>query len=149
MESKFTNITQLFLRFAIALSFLSAVADRFGLWGAAGSAGVSWGNWQNFVSYANTLNFYLPTQLGEIAAIVATALEVGFALLLLIGFKIKLTAIASGVMLLAFAIAMTVSVSIKAPFDYSVWTGAAACFLLSIVNNYRYSIDNSLKTALK
>lgn len=147
MESKSTNITQLFLRFAIAFSFLSAVADRFGFWGAAGSAGVSWGNWKNFVSYANTLNFYLPTQLGEIVAFIATALEILFALLLLVSFKTKLIAIASGVMLLVFALTMSISIGIKAPLDYSVWTGAAACFLLSCLKNYRYSIDN-LSTSL-
>jgi len=146
MESKSTNIAQLFLRYAIAFSFLSAVADRFGFWGAAGSAGVSWGNWKNFVNYANTLNFYLPTQLGEIAAIIATVLEVLFALLLVIGFKIRLTAIASGIMLLVFALTMSISIGIKAPFDYSVWTGAAACFLLSCFKNYKYSIDNLSKS---
>lgn len=142
METKSINLTQLFLRLAIAFSFLSAVADRFGLWGAAGTAGVSWGNWQNFVTYSNTLNSYLPSQLGEIVAIVATALEILFALLLLIGFKTKLTAIASGLMLLVFALTMSISIGIKAPFDYSVWTGAAACFLLSTVKFYKCSIDN-------
>lgn len=104
MELKSTNITQLFLRIAIALSFLSAVADRFGFWGNAGSTGVSWGNWQNFVDYSNTLNFCLSPQLGEIAAVIATALEIIFAVLLLAGFKTKLTAVASGILLLIFAL---------------------------------------------
>lgn len=146
METKVTNITQLFLRFAIALSFLSAVADRFGYWGAAGSAGVSWGNWDNFVSYSNTLNFYLSPQLGNIAAIIATAFEVLFALFLLIGFKTKLTSIASGIMLFVFALTMTISIGFKAPFDYSVWAGAAACFLLSTIKVYKYSVDSLLKS---
>lgn len=144
MESKATNFAQLFLRIAIVLSFLSAVADRFGLWGTPGSAGVSWGNWQNFVNYSNTLNAYLPSQLGEIAAVVATALEVIFALLLLLGFKTRLTAIASGLLLLTFALTMTISIGFKAPLDYSVWTGAAACFLLSTIKKYKYSLDNLL-----
>lgn len=144
MESKFTNFAQLFLRVAVALSFLSAVADRFGFWGAAGTAGVSWGNWDNFLNYSNTLNFYLSPQLGKIAAMIATALEVLFAVFLLFGFKIKLTSIASGIMLLAFALTMTISIGIKAPFDYSVWTGAAACLLLSTIKVYKYSVDSLL-----
>lgn len=144
MQAKTTTLAQLFLRIAIAFSFLSAVADRFGLWGAPGCAGVSWGNWQNFVNYSNTLNFYLSPQLGEIAAITATTLEVLFALLLLIGFKTKLTALASAILLVVFALTMTISIGIKAPLDYSVWTGAAACLLLSTINNYKYSIDNLL-----
>ena len=142
METKLTNITQLFLRLAIALSFLSAVADRFGYWGAAGSAGVSWGNWDNFVSYSNTLNFYLSPALGKIVAIIATALEIVFALFLLIGFKTKLIAIASGIMLIIFAVTMTISIGFKAPLDYSVWTSAAACLLLSTIKVYKYSIDH-------
>jgi hypothetical protein len=32
------------LRVALAFSFLSAVADRFGLWGQFGVDGVSWGD---------------------------------------------------------------------------------------------------------
>mgnify|MGYP003585244913 CR=1 FL=1 len=145
MKLKPIDISQLFLRLAISFSFLSAVVDRFGLWGAAGSSGVSWGNWQNFVNYANTLNFYLSPKSGEVAAIIATVLEVIFGLLLLIGFKTKQTAIASGIMLAVFATAMSISIGFKAPFDYSVWTGAAASFLLSTIKDYRYSIDNRLK----
>lgn len=145
MESKTINITQLALRIAISLAFLSAVADRFGFWGKAGSAGVSWGNWQNFVAYSNTLNFYLPQQLGGIAAAAATALEVIFAVLLLVGFKTRLTAIASGILLVVFALTMTISIGTKAPFDYSVWTSAAACFLLSTSAKFQYSVDNLFK----
>lgn len=142
METKLANFAQLFLRMAIALSFLSAVADRFGFWGSPGSAGVSWGNWQNFVNYSNTLNFYLSPKLGEIAAIIATTLEMVFAALLVLGFKTKLTAIASAILLLMFTITMSITIGLKAPFDYSVWTGIAACMLLSSVPKYKYSIDN-------
>src|SRR5438270_13881861 len=37
-----TEIVRLFARFALGASFLSAVADRFGLWGAYGAKNVSW-----------------------------------------------------------------------------------------------------------
>ena len=39
-----TEIVRLFARFALGASFLSAVADRFGLWGPYGAKNVSWGN---------------------------------------------------------------------------------------------------------
>jgi hypothetical protein len=38
METKTTTAFQLFLRVALSISFLSAVTDRFGIWGNPGSA---------------------------------------------------------------------------------------------------------------
>jgi len=35
----------LILRIVLGITMLSAVADRFGLWGAPGDPGVAWGNW--------------------------------------------------------------------------------------------------------
>lgn len=144
MESKILSLAQFFLRIALSASFLSAVADRFGLWGKPGSAGVNWGSWENFVQYSNAVNSFVPAQLGEMLAIIATSLEVLFPILLLVGYKIRLTAMLSGAMLVSFALAMTVSFGIKPSLDYSVWTGAAACFLLSAIGTYAYSIDNVL-----
>jgi hypothetical protein len=46
-----TEIVRLFARFALGASFLSAVADRFGLWGPYGAKNVSWGNFAHFVEY--------------------------------------------------------------------------------------------------
>lgn len=149
METKIVKSAQLFFRLAIAFSFLSAVADRLGLWGAPGSPSVSWGNWQNFVNYANKLNAFASPQIGEVLAFVATFLEVLFALLLIIGYKLKLTALASAALLLSFALAMTFSIGIKAPFDYSVWTSATACLLLYTIPTYHYSLDAYLNKGRK
>lgn len=143
------KLSQLFFRVALACSFLSAVADRLGFWGAPGSPSVSWGNWQNFVAYANQLNAFASAQLGEALAFTATFLEVLFALLLLVGYQLKLTALASAALLLAFALSMTFSIGIKAPFDYSVWTSATACLLLYCIPSYPYSIDASLNKQQK
>ncbi|MDM1296573.1 DoxX family membrane protein [Sphingobacterium sp. N143] len=133
--------SQLFLRVAVATAFLSAVADRFGLWGPPGSANASWGNWANFVQYANQLNFFMPAPLANLMAILATLFEVILAVLLLIGYRTRLSAILSGVLLTAFAITMTLSLGIKSTFNYSVWIGAAACFLLGTIKTFPYSID--------
>ena len=144
MESKTSGIAQLFLRIALSLSFLSAVADRFGLWGQPGDAGVAWGNWENFINYSNTLNSFLPEPIAYFAGVVATVAEILFGILLLIGYKIRLTALLSGILLCCFALTMTFAFGPKSPFDYSVWTAAAAAFLLSTIIYYPYSIDYRL-----
>ena len=43
------EIVRLFARFALGASFLSAVADRFGLWGPYGAKNVAWGDLAHFV----------------------------------------------------------------------------------------------------
>lgn len=136
-----TKLSPLFLRLALGVSFLSAVADRFGFWGLPGSPSVSWGNWQNFLTYSNSVNSFVPHQLGEVLALAATGLEVLLGLLLILGYRVRLAALVSGILLLSFALAMTVSFGFKPPLDYSVWTGAAAAFLLSTVTSNIYSID--------
>ncbi|MBT1707219.1 DoxX family membrane protein [Fulvivirgaceae bacterium PWU5] len=144
MKTTTTTLSQAFLRLALSASYLSAVADRFGLWGAPGTPGVSWGNWQNFIAYSNSVNSFVPPLLGNVLAIVATTLEVILPALLLIGYKIRLASLASGIVLLLFALAMTISFGMKAPLDYSVWTGAAASFLLSALPTYPYSLDQAI-----
>jgi uncharacterized membrane protein YphA (DoxX/SURF4 family) len=144
MKTTTTTLSQAFLRLALSISYLSAVADRFGLWGAPGTPGVSWGNWQNFVAYSNSVNSFVPPFLGNVLAIVATTLEVILPALLLTGYKIRLASMASGIVLLLFALAMTISFGMKAPLDYSVWTGAAASFLLSVLPAYPYSLDQAI-----
>lgn len=141
MNTKLGTIAQLCLRIAIAVSFLSAVADRFGLWGAPGEPFVSWGNWQNFVAYSNSVNSFIPAAWGNVLAGIATFLEIALALLLLAGYRLKQVGIISGLLLLSFALAMTVSFGPKPAMDYSVWTAATACFLLAGIPQHRYSID--------
>ena len=50
-----TEIVRLLARFALGASFLSAVADRFGLWGPYGAKNVSWGNFAHFVEYTGAV----------------------------------------------------------------------------------------------
>lgn len=129
---------KLFLRFAIALGFLSAVADRFGLWSEAVSA---WGNWDSFVQYTETLNPWSPSSLIPTLAVIATAAEIIFAVFLLIGFKTELFAKLSGILLLFFALSMSYSLGIKAPFDYSVFIASAGAFALSTMKEKYLELD--------
>ena len=118
-------------RIAIAAGFLSAVADRFGVWGGPGSPQVAWGDWSHFVAYTAMLNWFLPVAFVPAVAAVATIAEVTLAALLLVGYRLQWTAAASGGLLVLFAAAMTVALGPKAPLDYSVWAAAAAAFLVA------------------
>ena len=55
-----TAVAAIFLRLALAAGFLSAVADRFGLWGPPGTPGVAWGGFDRFLAYTGKLLWYLP-----------------------------------------------------------------------------------------
>jgi hypothetical protein len=46
----------LYARIALGCAFISAVADRFGLWGKYGG----WGNFANFVRYTAQVNSFMP-----------------------------------------------------------------------------------------
>jgi len=45
---KGTDLARLFARLALGTSFMSAAADRFGLWGPYGAKNVSWGDFTHF-----------------------------------------------------------------------------------------------------
>lgn len=121
----------LFARVALAISFLSAVADRFGLWTPLlGSENVAWGNMDNFIAYTGVLIPWVPKLFLPVLAWSATIAEVVFGVLLLIGFQMRIVALLSGILLLTFAFSMLFFLNVKAPLDYSVFTAAACAFLL-------------------
>ena len=111
-------------------SFLSAVADKFGLWSKEFS---SWGNWGAFLKYTQLINPWIANFLISPIAIIAASAEIVFAICLIIWFKTKLFAQLSGLLLLTFALSMTFSTGVKSAFDYSVFTAAAAAFALSLL----------------
>lgn len=132
----------LVLRVVLGITMLSAVADRFGLWGAPGSPGVAWGNWENFVAYTQTLNSFASKSVAGILGALATFFEILFGVFLIIGFKTRFVALGTSGLMLLFAIAMAISSTIKAPFDYSVLTSSAAALLLSTIGKTSFSVDN-------
>jgi putative oxidoreductase len=134
----------LLLRVATAANFLSPVADRFGLWGKPGEPGVAWGNYENFLAYAGQVNSFAPPALVPFLAGAATALEIILPLMLLAGYKTRLTATASALLTLSFALAMSISFGVKAPLDYAVFVDFTSAFLLATVSRYRWSLDEYL-----
>tara|TARA_R110002096_G_scaffold290367_2_gene484674 strand:+ start:665 stop:1096 length:432 start_codon:yes stop_codon:yes gene_type:complete len=134
-----TKIIKLFLRLAISFGFLSAVADRFGLWDKDVSV---WGNWENFLNYTQQINPWIPNSLISTIGIIATAAEIIFAFFLIIGFKTELFAKLSGFLLLIFALSMTFSTGIKGAIDFSVFTASAGAFALSLMKEKYIEMDS-------
>jgi len=123
----------LLLRWALAVTFLSAVSSRLGLWGGASSG------WANFVTYTAEVNSFMPASLAPVLAVAATVLEVALALLLMTGYALRIAAVGAGVLTLTFALAMTLSFGLKEPLDYSVFVDSAASFLLAELSKQKPS----------
>ena len=119
------------LRLALAAGFLSAVADRFGLWGPPGTPGVAWGGFDRFLAYTGKLLWYLPAGVVPAAGWAATVLEVVLAVGLVAGVRLRAVALACGVLLSVFAVTMTVALGPEPPLSSSVWSAAAGGFLLA------------------
>jgi uncharacterized membrane protein YphA (DoxX/SURF4 family) len=139
---KFSSV---FLRLALGISFLSAVADRFGMWGVYGQPNVSWGNYARFVDYTAKLNWFLPVAMIPALAMIATAVESLFGLLLVLGWKTRITALLSGVLLATFALMMTVALGVKAPLNFSVFSAAGGALLLGMSTNFPISLDELIQ----
>ena len=129
--SRSLEFSSLFLRIALGTSFLSAVADRLGLWGGFGQPNVSWGSFARFVAYTATLNWFLPKAMIPALAIIATCAEVLLGLCLIVGWQTRVAAWGAGILLTTFAITMAVALGLKAPLDFSVFSAAGGAFLLA------------------
>lgn len=135
-----TYAATLFLRLALGTTFLSAVASRFGLWPKT----MGGGSWASFLEYTAELNPWAPASLIPFLGSAATIAEFTLGALLVVGFRQRLTGMASGVLLLIFALSMMNGTGIKSPFDYSVFTAAAASFVFAVVGESLWSLDSLL-----
>jgi uncharacterized membrane protein YphA (DoxX/SURF4 family) len=126
-----------FLRAALGLSFLSAVADRFGVWGAYAQPHVAWGDFSHFVAYTGKLNWFVPAPAIFPLAWVATVAETTLGVALLLGVWPRPVALLSGILLLTFAVTMSLALGVKAPLDASVFSASAGAFLLACVPSPR------------
>jgi uncharacterized membrane protein YphA (DoxX/SURF4 family) len=125
------SVVALFARFALGAGFLSAVADRFGVWGAPGATNVAWGDFAHFQAYAAKLNPFLPAGMIPALAWVITAAEVVTGVALIAGFRVRAAAILSAVLLLGFSIGMAIGTGPKTALDASVPAAAAAALMLA------------------
>jgi uncharacterized membrane protein YphA (DoxX/SURF4 family) len=117
-----------FTRVALGASFLSGVADRFGLWPRRYEG---YGDWAGFVRYTAKVNSFAPPSIVPLLAYAATAAELALGIGLLVGYRLRAVSLASAVLLLLFASAMTVSFGVKSALDYSVFSAAGAALLVA------------------
>lgn len=132
------------LRILIALAFLEAVGDRFGLLGPPGAAGVSWGSFARFIHYTGVVNSFLPAAVIPVLAVLATICETVFGLTMLLGMRIRWAAAGSALLLFLFATAMTISG--LSQFAYGVYMICAGAAVLSVTDASFLSFDAAFKT---
>ena len=132
------------LRILIALAFLDAVGDRFGLLGPPGSAGVSWGNFARFIQYTGVVNAFLPATAVPAFAVLATICETILGLAMLLGIRVRWAARGSAALLFLFATAMTISG--LSQFAYGVYMMCAGAATLSIVDASFMSLDAAFRS---
>ena len=98
--------------------------------GPHGSPRAAWGDWAHFVAYCGVLNSFAPKALIPALAWIATGFEIAFGVGLLIGYRLEYVAYGAAGLFALFALAMTWSLGVKAPLDYSVFADAGGALLL-------------------
>ena len=117
------------------------MADRSGIWGSYGQPNVSWGDYARFVAYTAKLNWFLPAAMIPTLAMIATAAETILGLLLVLGWKTRMAALLSGLLLITFALTMTLALGVKAPLNLSVFSAAGGALLLGACEKVPLSLD--------
>ena len=123
----------LYARIALGAAFLSAVADRFGLWGKYGG----WGNFANFTHYTAQVNSFMPAFIIPFLAWAATATELLLGIGLVVGIWPPWVAFGAATLLFLFGTAMAISFGIKSPLDYSVFSASAGALLLALYQGHK------------
>jgi thiosulfate dehydrogenase (quinone) large subunit len=122
----------LYARMALGTAFLTAVTDRFGLWGAFGRPNVAWGDMPHFLEYVALLNPWFPESVIPLVGWLVTVMETCLGIALLVGIRTRLMSFLSGWLLLAFAIGMTAGTGLKSALNASVFAASACAFLLAL-----------------
>ena len=129
-QSQWLTVMVLYARLALAASFLTAVADRFGLCGPHGTPNVFWGDMQHFQAYTGQLNPWFPASVIPLVSWLVTVAEASLAAGLIAGFQIRQVSLLTGALLLAFAIGMSAGTGVHSALNASVFSASACAFLL-------------------
>ncbi len=119
----------LYARLALGAAFLSAVASRFGLWDRT----LDLAHFQRFIQYTAQVNAFMPAFTIPYLAWAATVAEICCGVALIAGFQVRRAALASSMLLALFGTAMAISLGLKSPLDYSVFSASAGALLLSVL----------------
>ncbi|WP_394846052.1 DoxX family membrane protein [Pendulispora brunnea] len=114
----------LYARVALGLAFLSPVASRLGLLGNGS-------NFKKFIEFTAEVNSFMPAATIPFLAVAATICEASFGISLIVGFRLRWVAFGSAGLLAVFGTAMAISLGVKSPLDYSVFSASAAALLLA------------------
>ena len=136
------DFSSVFLRLALGVSFLSAVGDRFGFWGAFGRPHVTWGDFLDFIAYTAKLNWFMPSATIPALAWASTCAEFLLGVALVLGAFTRVAAFLSGLLLLLFALVMAFALGLQAPLQFSVFSASAGAFLLAACREYSWSVDS-------
>lgn len=128
------TFAELFLCVGLSSGLLSAVADRFGVWGHPGAPQVAWGTFSHFIAYTKTLNPWCPPTLVPALAWSATLAELILGIALLVRFRLRWTALLTALLTGTFALAMTFVEGVHAPLNYSVFAFSAASLFLAVMS---------------
>jgi putative oxidoreductase len=128
----------LYARIALGAAFLSAVADRFGLWGKYGG----WGNFANFTKYTGEVNAFMPAFIIPFLAWAATIAELSLGLLLILGLWTRWVAFGAAALLFLFGTSMAISFGLKSPLDYSVFSASAGALLLALYQSPKSGVSS-------
>ena len=135
------RMASVYLRFALGASFLSGIADRFGLYTGRN---VGYGNFAGFVAYTAKVNSFMPAWTIPFLAWAATAAELSFGLALVLGIWLRWAAFGSAVLLVLFGVAMAISFGVKSPLDYSVFSASAGALFLAFYETRALKKPDSL-----
>jgi hypothetical protein len=129
-SERVAQISRIFVRFALGSAFLSALADRFGVYGPPGSKYVGFGDWLHFVKFVAVLNWFLPKGFIPTVAVLETVIELALGVALLLGIYQRQVALSSAALLMSFALTMSIALRINVALSYSVFSAAGAALLL-------------------
>jgi thiosulfate dehydrogenase [quinone] large subunit len=137
--SRSLRFSTVYLRLALGITFLTAVTDRFGLWGPPGATNVAWGDFSHFLAYAQQLNPYVSPSWMPAVGWIVTVAETLLGLALLLGFHTRMASRLSGFLLLAFALGMTIGTGVKSALNASVFSASGGAFVLGEIGTYPWS----------
>lgn len=129
-SERVAQISRIFVRFALGSAFLSAIADRFGVYGPPGSKYVGFGDWSHFVKFVAVLNWFLPKGFIPTVAVLETVIELALGVALLLGIYQRQVALSSAALLMSLALTMSIALRINVALSYSVFSAAGAALLL-------------------
>lgn len=118
---------------ALGITFLGAVADRFGVFGGPGDPGVSWGNWETFVRYSGDLLPFVSPPFVLAAAMAATLVEVILGAALIVGWQRRWIGKTAAGLLVTYLVAMATTVGIWEAIRYGVPILVGGALLVSAI----------------